>query len=295
MFKDKYNPWTSFVSAAALNRIYNRYKSEGGYKLFPEVNESQKKMARFSKRRRTNAGYKRRRKFRRGGGRLLRKIKRINRTLARKGVFNIETKYLRTGGTYFANLPDPTSGVSNATNLMGTLTRGEDFDEMQGGKIFVKNIRLQYMLRAPSTMAGDVVVRIMVVRDKQPASPSTVPLLQQLFDFYIPNKPTSQSEADLNIMLWRWTNSNTAGRFQILYNKMHIVTPAADNSYHKNIFYKKTIRINKPWYTDATEAQTNDARKGPGQLYLVYFSNSMDGANLGPFLNAAWRASYTDC
>ena len=297
MFKDKYNAWNSFASAAALNRVYNRFKtsdSSYNYKLFPEINEPQKKMAGRRRYARGGSRFKRRRRFKRRNG-ILRKIKRINRKLFRKGVFNIETKYSRTGSTLICGLPNPTTATGSVMNIMTQITRGEDFDEMNGGKIFVKNIRMQYMLRAPSTMSADALVRVMVVRDKQPSSQANSPLLGMVNDFYIPNTPTSQSEADLNIMLWRFTNSYTAGRFQVLYSRLHALSATADGYFGKNHFIKKTIRINKPWYTAATEAQTNDAARGPGQLYLIYFSNCMEGAGNLPFLNVCWRASYTDC
>lgn len=295
--KFNYEPWTTFASAAALNKIWKRYTSPQNYELKSKFDESEKKMARGRRRYgRGGSKFKRRRKSNRRRGGLLKKIKRINSKLFRKGIFNIETKYLRTGVTLQVTVPAPNSSSSNITNIMSTLTRGEDFDEMNGGKIFVKNLRMQYFLRGPSSMPTDSFVRVMVVRDKQPASPSVGPQLLQLNDFYSASIPTTQSDADLAMMNWKYTHSNWAGRFQVLYSRLHVVSPDLQGYYAKNKFVTSTIRVNKPWYTAATEAQTNDAQRGVGQLYLVAYSNAIVGTPAdAPYLNVAWRASFTDC
>ncbi len=226
---------------------------------------------------------------------MLRKIKRINRTLYRKGIFSTEIKYLRTGYTIQIPVPSPTSTSTNITNIMETLTKGDDYDEFMGGKVFIRNLRMQYFLRAPTTLNFDAMVRVMVVRDTQPANANTPPQLNTINDFYIASIPTSQSDADLNFMMWKHINSNSAGRFQILYNRVHIVNGDYQSYYGKNHFVKKTIKVMKPWHSAAREATPIMDARGVGQLYLITFSNAIvaNGSD-APFLNIAWRASYTD-
>lgn len=296
MYDPKY--WkNTFVQQATAASVYglaaylkNRKGSHVEY-TGEDPRKETKTMARFRRRVRARTNVRRRRRRFRGRRRLLGKIKRINRRLFRKGIYAVETKYVRLGISQTA--PKAVWGSNaNVVSLTTPFTQGLELDDVIGGKVWIKKIRFQYLLRAASTATGENYVRVLIVRDKRPDTNGTTPFMQDIIDAYDTSVVSTQSQADYSLFLWQFTHSRQAGRFQVLFNRLHKVS-GNEGSGLESVIVKKNIPIFKAWFSNADTGggQAFNDHRGIGQIYMIVWSNAITDV---PTMNLVYRIGYTD-
>jgi len=158
------------------------------------------------------------------------------------------------------------------------------------------NLKLQ--IRANSTATQpETYVRVLVLRDKQPASGTVGPIYADLFDF--PQTLPASGDSDqtratmaLSMMTRRHTNNRIAGRFQWLYDRWFKVSNEAGTG-HEVVTINKIINIFKPTHFGDLPS---DGDRGPGQLYLYLISNEgKQPTTAWPAVDWSSRLSFTDC
>lgn len=255
-------------------------------------------MARFKrrgfKRRRVSRRYGRKRRFY-GAKRLARRVSSISRMLRSKGVRNTEIKYHEISGKTNANRP--TTSVPAVKCLTADISQGTGNEDRIGAKIFIRKVNLQFQLRANNlSTSPETYVRILLIRDKQPASPTVGPIYADLFKFpqALPasaDPDQSPSTMAMTMMTRKHTSNRIAGRFQWLHDKWYKVSNEAGVG-SEIITIRRHMSIFKPcFYGDLP----SDGDRGPGHIYMFAISN--DGRNTvtsHPAFDWSVRLSFTD-
>jgi len=305
----------SYLYNSARNFLKNKY---GSYSL---VNDNPMagygSRQRFRLKRGGSRTITKRRKFKRQS-RLAKRVKRISRTLHRKGLKSIEIKYLQ--GTF--ETPNTLAGPgavgtlletggstaqSAKVNLTSQVARGLTRDGRVGDKVFIRHIRLRGLLQASvaTNAASEVYVTVMVVRVKNAGGSTTtlateIPYLQNIFEFIgstssLSTPPNGQNGGrGAYINNWNYVNARYKDDFQILKKKTYRIGKPDGNPPLK-VMFKMNIPIFKPAYWD----DTNNPQDGHVYLYYwcdqVTFDDRAITAGDRPVMWASWRTSYTDC
>jgi len=287
-FSDAFPTFSSALGVAST--VYNAFKrSRTSYTVNGSDANPQKKMA-FRKRRRlgSRTTTRRRRRFRGG---LRRKLTRFSRTLRRKGILAIETKYYEGFSATPSDLfewgdTDPllsNARIAHLTAIPGGTTRAQRV----GNKIWIRKIRLHLFAQAhPTAGLNEQYIRIYLIRDLAPIVPDVSSVASTRIGYYL--QATSDS-GNLNLFPWQYINSYRSPRPQILYSTM-IKVSRETGAEHQYKAWKKTINIFKPCHWDDSSANAN---VGKGQIYLFAYTNEPNAA-APPKLEFAWRTMYTD-
>lgn len=266
---------------------YKRYKSSS-YTLLP--NETKMPL---SKRRRTGArssrSFVRRRRRSRYGG-LRRKFSRFRRTLRRKGILAIETKYYEGSlsiavPTYLDATPDQSP---QRNGHLTAISRGSAASQRIGNKVWIRKLRIHFFLTANKAPEAnnEQYVRIFVIRDQSPLAEDVSSATSTRIGYYL---QATNNSGDLNLHPWQYINNFRADRPKILYSKLIKVSKDTGVAY-ETISWKKTINVFKPchWSND-----TSNTAVGKGQIYLFAYTNE-DNPLYVPGLQFAWRTMFTD-
>lgn len=318
----KRNYSTAFNVAAGtylLNSLKRqRTNSYGSYNL----SGTDVPMAKFRKSRlRSRNGRSRtltkRRKFGRGS-RLVKRVRRIGRTLHRKGLNSIEIKY-RQGQVV---TPDTLAGPGAISTLMETgpvsannnrfsFTAGTPpgtFAQYRiGGKVFLRHLRIRGLLQASNTAAAasEVYVTILILRVKD-AQGSTgthtaeVPYLQNVYEYIdstslLSTPPNSQNGGrGAFVNQWNYVNARFKDDFHVLKKKTYRIGKFDGNPPQK-VMFKYNIPVFKPCHWD----ENNNPQDG--HIYIYYWADQItatDGVITNgdrPTMWLSWRCSFTDC
>lgn len=290
----------SFAVSTAYSGLSWFRKHHGEIKLAHEAydNFRKKEMAtykRYRKRRRIGRKYGKRRfkRYRKSGrGSLARRVRRISRIINSKGIKSAEVKYRDSTFDWQVSKPD----LNNQPNiyLLDGIIRGDEENERNGNKIFVRKINLQFFLSASDTATNDEHwIRWIVIRDAHPDSDSVSPYYQEIFESTFTSTGNSaQWQANMAFLLNRYIHNKFKNRFQWLWTGVTKVSKNGGAGEKIKVF-KKKIKVFKPAHFTGDVPATN---KGPGQLYLLAFSTepSATVANM-PRIVGKYRISYTDC
>jgi len=267
---------------------------------------------RFKRRGRTTV---RRRKFRGRSGRLTRRVRRITRTLHRKGINSVEIKYSQgqfvtpttvAGIGFIGTLSELANNTrTSQVSLTAGITRGTARDQRVGNKVFLRHVRFRGLLQASvkAEAVAELYVTILIVRVKDAQGTITsfaseVPYVPNIFEF-IGNTAAPPGLNGQNggrgafINNWNYINSRWKDDFTIVKKKTFSLGKP-DGTPPLKRYFKFTIPIMKPAFWD----DSNNAQDG--HHYLFYWCDQVrtddgiieDGDR--PALWGAWRVSYTD-
>lgn len=318
MSKYSTNYHTAFNTAAGTyiaSSLFKRFKpnSYGSYTLHP--GNTEKKMARFRQRKRFRSGTKTKRRrggFRRGR-RLIKRVRRINRGLFRKGLKSIEVKYYQnieatdqanTGSNILYGINESVlQANANAfpltakVNCSSGINQGTGRNERIGNKIFIRHLRIRGGVWASTdaNAANECYVKIMVLRVKEgqgtPTSAvTTTPTADNVFDSI--NTLTSRwtgsgvnsgplagsSSVKAKVMLnftnvWKYLHARWGNDFQVLKSKVIKVSKETGVNSEKKLF-KMNIPIFKPAHWDGTTS--TDPQDGHILIYYWCDQPSQD-------------------
>lgn len=282
----------------ATNWYRNNYKNiKTGLDVY-YAQGNQKKMARFRrngyKRRRIGRRYGRKRRFYRSK-RLAGRVRRISKMLRSKGIRNTEIKYINNFDVQLGNRPTTTLPAQFC--FTSQVTQGTGREDRIGAKIFVRKLNLKFQIRANSAATNpETYVRILIIRDKQPASATVGPIYNDLFDFPAP-LPTSAAidqgatTMAFTMQTFKKMNDRIKGRFQWLFDKW-VKVSNDEGTGHSTITFNKIINVFKPaYYGDLP----SDGDRGPGHIYMYLVSNEGKQSNTAwPDVNYSCRMSFTD-
>lgn len=307
---------SSYILNSASNFLRNR--SYGSY----SVQEPGMASRRFGKRgygfrfKRRGRTTQRKRKFRGRSARLTRRVRRIARTLHRKGINSVEIKYSQgqfvtpntAGGVgYIGTLGELVNDNTRTAqvSLSSGIAKGTNRDQRVGNKAFLRHLRFKCLVQASvkTEAVAELYVTILIVRVKD-AQGSTasygteVPYLTNIYEF-IGNTANPPSINGQNggrgafINNWHYINSRWKDDFTIIKKKTFPIGKP-DGSHPLKRTYKITLPIFKPMYWDDNNFPSD------GHLYLYYWCDQVttddnviaDGDR--PRMWGSWRVSYTD-
>jgi len=287
-FSDAFPTFASAFGVA--NTIYNAFKRRRtGFTVNAGSGSNTQKKMRFSKRRRVGSRTITRRR-RRGRTGLRRKFTRFSRTLRRKGILAIETKYSEGLLDNFTIEPwddtDPTLSPTRNGHVTA-IAQGINASQRIGGKIWIRKLRLHIFVSAhPTAGLNEQYIRVFVIRDLAPLVPDVSASGSTRIGYYLQATGTN---ANLNLMPWQYINSYRAPRPQILYTALIKVSRETGSDFQYKA-WKKTINVFKPCHYDSASANTD---VGKGQIYCFWYTNETNVV-APPKVEFAWRVSYTD-
>jgi len=294
---------------AAGSAVYNAFKRQRAGFTITGNNPHEKNMAWKSRKRIRRGGsrtIRKRGKFRGRGRRLVRKVRRINRGLFRKGIKAVEIKYNQsaegtTNGNTGANVVyGITESVfqananafplTNKVAVSSGITLGTARDSRVGNKIFIRHLRIRGGVSASNDAlaANEIYVKIMVVRVKEAqgnptTAVSTVPTADNYFDSILAGG-TRWNGSGVNTTVaggidnrardlvnftntWKWMHARWGNDFQILKTKVIKISKETGINAEKKLF-KMNIPIFKPAHWDGpTSTDPQD-----GHIYIYYYS-----------------------
>lgn len=230
---------------------------------------------------------RRRRKY----GGLRRKLFSLRRTIRRKGLLAIETKYFEGYLPSLAPLPwsttDPTASPPRLSHLTA-IAGGAGQTERTGGKVWIRKLRLHFFLSANTgaTARNEQYVRIFVIRDLAPIVEDVSAPASTRIGYYL---QATGINASMNLLPWQYINNYRTPRPQILYNKLIKVSKETGSDFQDKA-WKKTINVFKPCHFSSNSA---NASVGKGHIYMFAISNETT-AGVEPTLWFSWRTMYTD-
>lgn len=305
------NAFPSLTTTASLFNIgRNLYRYNRGYgSYFLNPGSDEKKMVFKSRKRfrgRTRTITRRRNgKFRRGR-RLIKRIKRISRTMHRKGLSSVEIKYAQGADatTRALNGVNVLYGVSERTfnanpnsnpfsvkvSPTAGIARGTTRENRIGNKIFIRHLRIKGGIWASTNAkaANEVYIKFMVIRVKEAqGSPTTavtsIPTADNVFDVVNPagtrfdgsgvvTNFTLGADAQSKIMAnfaneWKFLHSRWGNDFQVLKRKTWKVSKETGVNAEKK-FFKINIPIFKPAHWDDADNPQD------GHIYIYYWVDS---------------------
>ena len=301
---------------SAIGRAFKRFNSGSSYGSY-SLNGRQT-MAKYGKRFRRRAGSRtinKRRRFRRK--RTVRKrIARIWKFMRRKGLRNIETKYLAIGWDATSTVASG-SRVTLLTNAAGiaaklyplsTLPLGTGRSHRIGNKIFVKDCKMRFYLQAPPRppegsavkVPNEIYVRIVLCRIKEevsnmPANTDyTIRHVYQAVHTSNASDPTSPIAGDSRkafiSLYYKYYNSKFADNFTVLWDKTFKVSNENGAGQETKVI-KKIIRVNQPCHWD------DGNNRGDGHLVFFYFCDVTSVVETDAYIPLLWmlgRITYTD-
>lgn len=294
-----------FVAATALSGltwfknnhrlIKDAYDLYQGFRQKKEMATGRRGRYRKSKRYRRR-GFKRRRIGRRRSG-LGRRVRAINRLLRTKGIRNAEIKYLDVAT--IASTPTEYENYEASRgpkfNLTLPIVQSDTKEGRAGAKIFVRKIKLymSFFANQATTAGTDQLVRWIVVRDKHPSSPTSMPQMEELFivSQAAGGVPTTAAMGWSSMHTFRYIDNRLAGRFSWLASGIVRLGRNIGSQGFSTVMLKKTIRVMQPTYFGNQESLV-DADFGKGQIYLYAYSTEV-GGNF-PTGTVSYRVSYTD-
>lgn len=290
----------SFAVATAYSGLKWFRNNHGEIKLAHEAYNNvfrKKEMAKYRKR-----GFKRRRVGRYGGkyrkrgrgrrsARLARRVRRISRIISSKGLNSTEIKYRDL--LFDWQVSKPESNNQPNINFSSGIVQGDDYNQRNGNKIFIRKINLHFMISASTTSTNNEHwIRWIVVRDKMPDSGSVAPFYSEIFESsWTAAGAATQAATNQSFFIMRYINNRYKNRFQWLWTGVTKVSK--DGGTDANIkWFKKKIKVFKPMYF---EGDNPDSYRSVGQLYLLAFSTEPTAtvANM-PRIVGKYRISYTD-
>lgn len=282
---------TLSAAASLVNLGYNAYKryKSGSYTVNPS-NEA--KMPFSAKRRRVSGrstSMVRRRRSKYGG--LRRKLYRFRRTVRRKGLLAIETKYFEGSFTDIRPVPwdnaDPTLSPQRLSHFTA-IAGGSGQSARVGGKIWVRKLRVKFFANAfPASPArNEQYIRIYIIRDLAPLQEDVSSAGSTRIGYYLQSTGVNEN---LNLQPYNYINTFRTPRPQILYTKLIKVSRETGSDYQYKT-WKKTINIYKPTHY---AGPSSNANAGMGQIYMFAYTNELDPAS-APYLSWSWRLMYTD-
>lgn len=289
------------------NSAFKRFKT--GFSLLGQPTQTEMARSGFKQRKRfrgrTKTITKRRRKYRRGMGGIKRRVRRISRTMYRKGLNAVEIKYKQfSEGTNRNNAgSNVLYGISEAV-LQGSATSfpltaknspsasiaiGSGKEQRVGNRIFLRHLRIKggVWANTSANAANEVYVRIMVVRWKQAQGDpttqvSTVPTADNTFDSVNAAAPryngtginttfTLSADNYAYVMAnfsnqWKYMHNRWKNDYQILWKKTIKVSKETGVNAEKR-FFKANIPIFKP----ASFAGVTDTDAQDGHIYIYYW------------------------
>lgn len=325
-FRSWSNPTSIFATAAGLLRRRSSIGTYGSYQQTQMVRRG------IKQRRRSGRSYTRtkRRFLGRRRNNAKRRISRIWKYMRRKGLRNIETKYIQESGVTSAGwvvgtdtqkrlaigtLSETAAGNPPATVNFGSyrlhvtdIGQGSSHETRVGNKVFVKDFKFRGMIEAhlESTAPRELYFKMMVVRVKDAqgfgADASNVqdtyaPYVKQFFDFFEdagePNAPIAPPGKLAFINTWKYYNNRLRDDFTILKTKVLKLSNEEGADMEKKLI-KFNLRVNQPAQWDGTEPQD-------GHIYVYWFVDAVraNGAvvgqeNVRPVMHFTWRTTYTD-
>lgn len=291
------NAVTGFAASTAYSGL--KWFANGGYQRIKDLYDlrgqirKEKKMARFKRGRRgyRKRGFKRRRIGRRRGFRRLgRRVRALSKVVRRTGLRSTETKYFTTAqnGT-IGRYTDSATPLINITNV---IDQGLGPGGRVGGRIFLQKIKIYIQFTASDTASNpEQWVRWIFVRDMKPTDDAASPQLNQIIQQYGLSGPTTQSEGNKNMMIFRYINTRQTGRFQWLWSGMLKVSNNGGSG-DKTKMLKKVIRVYKPVNYGSAAIGTT---LGTGQIYGFAYSSDFTttAANMVSY-QTVFRVSWTD-
>lgn len=186
---------------------------------------------------------------------------------------NLERKYMHES-IQTANVADISAYYSNTAIL--DCSKGTGENARIGETVSVKTLKMRYLLQLGDTTN---IVRIMIVREYQSsvdASSVIIPLI-----------PQDVLEASGNIpdSLTSTYSINNGGRYQILYDKVHLLT----NDYRPEVYEILTIPLNFKLHYNPDDSSTKPITN---QIYLFAFSDSSSTSH--PQLSFISQVDYVD-
>lgn len=298
-----YNQLSYGVGAFAVATAYKGLRTFINNKgLIKDVYElsgtNQTKMARRFKRRRIGGrkrrnGRRSRRGGRRGGG-LAKRVARISRMLRSKGIASTEIKWQNVAGSA---LPINPLTSARGADLWFTenIVDGTTKSNRIGAKIFIRNLRMRFLLSASSTATyPEQYVRWIIVRDKKPASSSNSPELQQLFmTNNVPGSGATQAQGNLSMVTYGWYNNRHSGRFQVLSQGMTKLVNESGAG-EKTKWFKINKKIQKPC-SYGLGVSTPPIDIGVGHIYMYFWSSEPSATTANkPNVTFEYRLTWTD-
>lgn len=306
---------------AAGSSIYQAFKRpRGGFSISGTDTNGMGRLGIRSKRRRGGSRTitRRKRKFRRGN-RLVKRVRRINRSLFRKGIKSIEIKYnqgaeattrANTGVNVIYGISEASfNGNTDAFPLTAKvavtagINRGSLRENRVGNKIFLRHLRIRGGVWASTTTnaANEVYVKMMILRVKEAQGDtnmavSQVPVADNVFDSVnatgtrwdgsgvITTTPAADAQSKIMVNfsnVWKYMHRRWGNDFQVLKVKVWKLSKETGVNSEKR-FFKMNIPIFKPCHWD----DTNNAQDG--HIYIYYWADSVSQDPNLPYDNAGF-------
>lgn len=298
-------PNLSLYGAAATS-IYQAFKRpRGGYTILGNDSDGMGRLNTRFKRRRGGSRTitKRRRKFRRGS-RLIKRVRRINRSLYRKGIKSMEIKYYQgseattranTGSNVIYGISENTfQNNANALPLNSKISvttgigKSTDRDQRVGNKIWVRHLRIRGGVWASidGAAANEVYIKMIVLRVKEAQGTPTsafneIPKADNIFDSVnvtgtrwngsgiITTTPAADAQSKIMVNftnVWKYLHARWGNDFQVLKTKVFKVSKETGINAEKKLF-KLNIPIFKPaHWDDASNPQD-------GHIFIYYWAD----------------------
>lgn len=306
------NPTNIATGLAAGFRIARR--AYGNYKL----NETNMARSGFRSRKRFRRGGSRtttrRRRFRRGN-RLVKRVRRINRLITRKGLRHVETKYEQNHfftpntivgiGAIATLLDNNQSATSAQVSFTAGTAKGTARNQRIGNKIFIRALRFRALLQMSqqANAVSEVYVTLMLLRVKNAQGAvstfnSSFPYYSNIFelpgDTGVPPAITNQDGGrGAFVNSFHYYNNRFRNDFTILKKRTYKIAKDTGSGDNKRLI-RWNVRVNKPAFWD------DNNNTGDGHLYLYYWCDQTttgdgpiaDGDR--PVMYAGWRWTFTD-
>jgi len=182
-----------------------------------------------------------------------------------KAMVNVEYKHHTTKGT--ATTIEPTPSIYN----LSTVQQGDTDNHRDGSKIRCKWYTFNYTITMNNS-ATSTQIRVMIVLDRQ-TNQSTFPSAHLLADDSVSDNIVSG------------LNLDNAGRFRLLYDRVHTLNIDGNRSITRKV-YKK---IDIPIHFDASTGSIADLTRS--SLHLLFMSNEPSNK---PNITFNYRLRYID-
>jgi len=302
-----------------FNSAYNSFKRQrtglGSYIL---KSNGTNPMARIKRRLgiRSRSRYVRRRKFRRGRRTLTRRIRRIWSFMRKKGLRNLETKYIQgtiTAGTALGSNRCTILNNADSITAKAWLT---DIDEgtqkfgRVGQKVFIKALKLRWFFTAPPRLPAsppggltfvpqECHIRVIVVREKEALGDQPTNVTPTIYHFYQNNlstdstDPTAVVGGDSRlqfISMFKYYDSKFSDNYTVLMDRtIKVANEDGGDRYYRMM--RKNIQVNQPCHWDS------QGNRGDGHIYVFWFcdiTSVNETAGFIPNVMLSYRTTYTD-